>query len=35
MDTEHYFNKSQDEMIDFIKEARGKELDYGWWMQKE
>ena len=33
MDTEHYFNKSQDEMIDFIKEARGKELDYGWWMK--
>ena len=31
MDTEHYFNKSEDEMIDFIKEAGGKELNYSWW----
>ena len=31
MDTQKYFNKSEDEMIDFIKEARGKELDYDWW----
>ena len=31
MDTEHYFNKSEDEMIDFIKEAGGKELNYAWW----
>ena len=31
MDTQKYFNKSEDEMIDFIKEAGGKELDYDWW----
>jgi len=31
MDTEYYFDKSYKEMEKFIKEARGKELNYSWW----
>ena len=31
MDTERYFNKSEDDMIDFRKKVNGRELDYPWW----
>ena len=31
MDTERYFNKSEDEMIAFRKKVNGRELDYPWW----